>query len=84
MQTSNRTFTHTYDPNHDSSLSVEMSQRLVIKYLNNTLSRLLTNNQNLSVGCNNEYVPNDEGDRVVWYLELLESQLGKVELINLL
>ena len=59
----------------DNNSSVEISQRLVIKYLSQTLSRLLESNESLRLSNQNEFVPNDEGDRAVWYLELLESQL---------
>ena len=61
----------------DTASPVEIGQRLVIKYLNKTLSRLLENNKDLCSEAQSEYVPNDDGDRAVWYLELLESQLGK-------
>ena len=67
----------------DISSPVEIGQRLVIKYLNKTLTRLLQSNSDLHVDSQNEYVPNDEGDRAVWYLELLESQLGKFKINNI-
>lgn len=74
-QFTNRTFTKGNFGVAPESMSVEMSQRMVIKYLNNTLTRLLSNNESLAIGNSNEYIPNEEGDRAVWYLELLESQL---------
>ena len=44
----------------------------------------MSNNQNLELGNLGQFVPNDDGDRAVWYLELLESQLGMQKTHNLL
>lgn len=57
--------------------SVEMCQRIVIRNLSKTLSRVLSHNEDLQLRHLDSYTPNNEGDRAVWYLELLESQLGK-------
>lgn len=64
-----------------SNGSVEICQRAAIKYLSKTLTRLLTNNQNIRIENTDSFIPNNEGDRAVWYLELLESQLGKFRFI---
>jgi len=74
---SNKSFTQAYNmPPSEVNNPVELCQRMVIKYLSNTLTRLMSNNQNLELGNLGQFVPNDDGDRAVWYLELLESQLG--------
>jgi hypothetical protein len=64
-------------PPNETNNPVEICQRVVIKNLSNTLTRLLSNNQDVHVGMDTDFVPNEEGDRAVWYLELMESQLGK-------
>ena len=80
----NRSLNQTQNHNgFELSSSVEMWQRLVIKYLNKTLWRILMNNEGLLINQDNNYVPNNEGDKAVWYLELLESQIGKEFLIIL-
>ena len=60
----------------DTISSIEICQRLVIKYLNKSLCRILMNNEGISLNLDNNFVPNNEGDRAVWYIELLESQIG--------
>jgi hypothetical protein len=58
--------------------TVEFCQRLVIRYLSKTMNRIVSNNSNINLDEASIFDIENQGDRTVWYIELLESQLGKI------
>ena len=53
--------------NHDDSLNVEKAQQMVIRSLASKIMSLTGGELNSL-----DYVPSDDKDRKLWYLELLE------------
>ena len=61
--------------NESDSTKIEIAQRIVIKALTDTLSKVISDNENSQINIQG-FVPSRDDDRTAWYLDLLETQLS--------